>query len=205
MRKKIEDQSLIPTYPITEEWNPLTYSLTNPGLPNPAGGPRIFLAGDITIKNQWKFLDDRDRFARRNNDPAPNMEELLNELDQYPENVWNIEWLQKNDPKIDAYETDKWYFYESNYQIPGNSNYRSGTVMPYNMFPWNGRAKTNGFNPDEALGFQPSISNIQPWTKVDYESKEFTLNDIPYLIDQVPELAIPPYSDKELIITNLRL
>ena len=202
MRKKIEDQSLIPTYPIKAG---VVYGVESMvGLPNPASGPPIFVAGDILLKNQWKFLDDRDRFARRNNDLAPNMEELLNELDQYPENVWNIEWLQKNDPKIDVYEADKWYEFNSNYQHPGTSNYRSGTVMPHNMFPWNGRAKYTEYS-NEELGFQPSISNIQPWKKVDYESREFTLNDIPYLIDQVPELAIPPYSDKELIITSLSL
>jgi len=224
MRKKIEDQTLIPHYPASyyfDSWQGFGGSWVYGDLPNPAGGDRqIPATGDITFRDEWKFLDQRDRFGRRPHlDPAPNMEELLNDLDQYPENVWNIEWLQKNDPKIDALESHPGYWYDPYSTFYGDGEYELdastfGYSMPFNMFPWNGREpKLKPFanqgvpqkDIDGALSYQPSISNIQPWQKVDYESREFTLNDIPYLIDQVPELAIPPHSDKELIITSLSL
>ena len=223
MRKKIEDQTLIPHYPASYNFDTskgFGGSWVYGDLPNPAGGRKIPATGDITLRDEWKFLDQRDRFGRRPHlDPAPNMEELLNDLDQYPENVWNIEWLQKNDPKIDANEPDPYYRYgnsvlSSFWSGNGLDANTFGYSMPFNMFPWNGREpKLNpiGANSgpqkdiDGALSYQPSISNIQPWRKVDYESREFTLNDIPYLIDQVPELANPPHSDKELIITSLSL
>ena len=194
MTKKIEDQNLIPHYPTDViQWHP--YYM---GIKNPAGGDRIQLAGDITLKNQYKFLDDRDRFARRNLNPADNMEELLNELDQYPENVWNIEWLQHNDPKIDALELEEYYDFNSGHQVPGSELYNSGITMTPNMFPWNTRgayewsrdqllmSDFGGSDLGYTLNYQPSISNIQPWLKSQgedgkkYKSREFTLNDIPY-------------------------
>ena len=89
---------------------------------------------------------------------------------------------------------------------------------PVDQYPWRNRitSPTSASYGTTFYKHQPQISNIQPPRKyIDsydktednekYKSEEFSLIDIPYLIDQVPALSRPPHSNKEPLITNLSL
>ena len=207
MSKQLENIPLTHTYP--QAWN--SNSAKEMTMPS---GSKIDLASDISLgaefarfgdgfserKGKWLFLDDSDRFDRLNLNSEKVLKQNWQELQQKyveteNENLWNIEWLDKNNPKI----------YEE-------TGYNHVVTMPLNSYPWTGNLYLRLALGSEVLvpisNHQPLISNLhrsrqKTESAEKYKTAEFSLIDIPYLIDQVPALSEAPHSNKEHLITNL--
>ena len=101
---------------------------------------------------------------------------------------------------------------------PSGKKFKFSEHGPVDQYPWRSRIHSPKYKFDDIYyKHQPQISNIQPSRQkysddekktespVKYKSAEFSIIDIPYLIDQVPALSKAPYSNKEPLITNLSL
>ena len=94
---------------------------------------------------------------------------------------------------------------------PSGKKFKFSEHGPVDQYPWRSRIHSPTYRFDDIYHkHQPQISNIQPprqktESAEKFKSAEFSLIDIPYLIDQVPALSKAPYSNKEPLITNLSL
>ena len=212
MSKQLENIPLVQTYP--QEWS--SHGAKEMTMPS---GDKIDIVSGTNLgvdqmarfgdgfneeRGKWVFLDDSDRFDRLNEagtikkDLDPDWQELKQKyVETANENSWNIEWLEKNNPKL--------YI---------DSGYHHIVTLPANSYPWTGSTYRRSFlgseTLDPRLNYQPLISNLhrsrqKTESAEKYKTAEFSLIDIPYLIDQVPALSEAPHSNKEHLITNLSL
>lgn len=213
MKRGLEDTSLMDRYPVGHSSMGIDYHPI-PFLKDDGRYANVWLQGPIPLGlNEFKYLDTRKRYdlyedSRRRRQtrrgmmmmpgygmmgpqaPAPpsgpdgSELDVLKDIDKYPENVWNVEWLERNHPKTTV-------------------NFDEGYFTPVQN-PWK-RTKTDSedwADPIERHDRTPmkSITNFQNQGLDVYYSNEFTLNDIPYLIDQNPSLSDAPHLNKELFI-----
>ena len=221
MKRGLEDTGLMDRYPVGRHasdhndyplpYHPLPFSKDDGKI------AQVWLQGPIPLGlKDFKYLDTRQRYdlhedRRRRRQtrrgmmmmpgygmmgpqrPAPpsgpDGSELdeFKDVDKYPENVWNVEWLERNHPKA-------------------NVDFNEGYFTPVQN-PWKGTKFDSDDWADPMRRSNShyrmpmkSITNFQnPGLDV-YYSNAFTLNDIPYLIDQNPLLSDAPHLNKELFI-----
>ena len=192
MKRGLEDAVLVDRYPERPpDWvgpTPLNYF-----------GADVRIAGDFYGQDtdyhsyaEYTYLDDRQRYNSTTLPPDADQSKIedYKDIEKYPTNVWNIEWFERNDPK-EIYES--WAF-----------PIFKGTKV---MSPWTGTKADVDYQVKYPYDFAPPITNLQskgllfPNDEKFNIPNEFALNDVPYLIDQIPELSRTPHSNKELFIT----
>ena len=188
MKRGLEDAVLVDRYPESPPgpWNgpePLNYF-----------GADVRITGNLNVQfAAYRYLDDRQRYNSTTLPPDADQSKIedYKDIEKYPTNVWNIEWFERNDPK----EISEMY---------PEPIFRGTKVMS----PWTGTKTEAGYDVYYPYDFAPPITNLQskgllfPNEEKFNIPNEFALNDVPYLIDQIPDLSMTPHANKELFITN---